>query len=218
MNMNWMKQKWVRVVFGVVIFVTLFFIKEWSSSSSNTPLTSDTTPLLPLSHTSIDKPGGLSQDKSLVLFVRNYPAKDICDEDGCYRKNEIWIKNNNTGEEKLLVRSGDVSEYSFANSDAFPFSSIANLSSPVFSLDNKKVYFMMNAAWVTSSAILWADVSDGTLHFVSDGMSLEVVSAGPYKGNLKVSKHKYYDPPNDGSYNHYYIITDSGKEIKDLGE
>lgn len=216
--MNWLKQNWIKVIsLGVVILVAIIFIKEWSSNLSNTSLISDTISPLPSSRTSIDKLGGLSQDKSLALFVRNYPAKDICDEDGCFKRNEIWIKNNDTGEEKLLVRSGDVSGYSFANSDAFPFSSIANLLSPVFSLDNKKVYFM-SSAWVTSGAILWADVSDGKLHFVSDGMSLEVIDAGLYKGNLRVSKHKYYGPPNYGSYNHYYIITDSGREIKDLGE
>ncbi len=205
---------------GIVILVATIFVKGWNKSSSDTVLISnqDTSSPLPLSSAPFEELGGMSQDKSLTLIVKNYPNKDVCDDGGyiCIKNNEIWIKNNNTGNENLLVKSGDISEYPFANSDNFPFSSIYNLKSPIFSLDNNKVYFM-SSAWTTSDAIFSVDISTGKLKLISDGNSLEVVRIGSDKGNLKVLKHKYYNPPDYGSYDHYYVITDSGKEIKDLG-
>ena len=166
-----------------------------------------------------DELGGSSWDKALTLFTRRYPERPRLNLGWSDEAldNEIWIKDNNTEKETLLVKSGETSKYSFTDSDSFPFPGISGLSSPVFSLDKKKVYFM-SMAWVTSNAVFSADVSAGELRFITDGNSVDVITRGSYKDNLIVFKHKYYEAPKEGSYDHFYIITDTGKEIKDLGE
>ena len=170
--MNWLKQNWIQIVLVILILGALFFIKK--QNIGNTPL--------------INELGETSQNKSLTIVIKNSPETDICHGiapyNDCISNNEIWIKNNNTGEEKLLVKSGDISKYPFANSDYFPFSNIYNLHSPVFSLDGKKVYFM-SYAWITEDAIFLVDVSTGELHLVSGGNSLEIIDAGPQTAEIK---------------------------------
>ncbi len=205
-------------------FITSFFISVWpyqqlslsASIKNSAALVSET------NYEQIEFPfwgetSILSPDKKFTVFIRVYPETNVADEYKEYGHipyDEIWIKDNDSGEEKILVKTGEVSSYSFSNSDNFPFSNIYGLQDIIFSLDGKRVYFS-SYAWSTSAAIFSVEISTGKLHFVSAGNSPEVISGGLNKGNLIVSKHRYY---NYGSYDHYYVIEDNGKEIKDLGD
>ena len=62
------------------------------------------------------------------------------------------------------------------------------------------------------------DIETKSEHFVCDGNSLKVIQSGSYAGDLIVNQHRYYGPPNYGSYNDYYIVTPEGEEITDLGD
>ncbi|PIR24306.1 hypothetical protein COV42_01335 [Candidatus Campbellbacteria bacterium CG11_big_fil_rev_8_21_14_0_20_44_21] len=210
----------------LVLLVGVSFIPEQDSSeekggvhSENTTII-NTSPLLTQNIFSDKALSSESSDKSLSAFIKNYPETDVADKYGVYGHipyNEIWIRDNNSGKEKLLVKTGDVSNYSFANTNRFPFSAIYGLHLPIFSLDGNKLYFM-SFAWTTSGAIFSVDISTGQLNFITDGNFVGVITMGSNKGNLIVRKHKYYGEPNYGSYDHYYIITETNEEIRDLGD
>lgn len=216
--MNWLKQNWIKLSVGLGVFLIVIFYGLSTNQYANIIDSSPTyTPEMPFPY--FGEKEVLSLDKKFTVFLKVDPKNDVAEKYGVYGHipyDEIWIRDNSSGKEKMLVKTGDVSNYPFAKTDAFPFSDIYGLQDITFSLDSKKVYFS-SYAWETAMAIFSVDISTSKLKFVSDGNSLEVIDTGPYAGNLNVLKHKYYGLPDYGSYDHYYIITDSGKKIKDLG-
>jgi len=155
----------------------------------------------------------LSPNGQLSVFVRNYPRRKADYE--CY-DNEIWLRDNTNGEEKMLVSSKDIIKEKTNSSDDVPFDVFCTLMSPKFSLDGKNVYFN-SYAWVTDHAIFSADISTGVFKFISAGGPVDVITKGVYKGKLFTSKHKYYEE--GGSYDDWYIIDENnGREIKDVGD
>lgn len=157
----------------------------------------------------------ISPDENFRVFIKDNPDRDICDETGCEWYNEFWISDIKNNTSSLLIASGDVSQYSFADSTKFPFGLIHSLRGPIFSLDGTRVYFL-SYAWRTSLAVFSVDIATKELKFISDGSSLSIITKGQFRNLLVVSRHKYYDE--GGSYDHYYIINDQGEEKKDLGE
>ena len=73
-------------------------------------------------------------------------------------------------------------------------------------------------AWATSAAIHEVDLKTKKERFVCDGNELGIVSKGKYKGNLVVNQHRYYSNSDGGSYDHYYLVDENGKVLKELGE
>lgn len=158
-----------------------------------------------------------SSDKNFRAFIKDNPDRDTCDETGCAWQNEIWISDVKGGTSQPLISSGNIAQYSFVESKRFPFSAIHSLRNPVFSLDGKKLYFL-SFAWTTSPAVFSVDIITKKLDFISSGLSLDIITKGKYRSLLIVAQHRYYGPPDYGSYDHYYIINDKGEEVKDLGD
>ena len=163
----------------------------------------------------------LSPDKKSTVFLEINPEVNVAlryGSDGHVPYDEIWIKDSVSGDSRLLVKTGDISDYSFAESDAFPFSDIWGLQDIAFSLDGSKLYFM-SYAWTTSRAIFSVDVATCKLRFISGGNSFDLITEGVYKGSLKVLIHKYRDVPEGlSAYDHYYVISEDGRELEDLGD
>jgi hypothetical protein len=119
--------------------------------------------------------------------------------------NELWLKNDATGEKRLLVACKD---------DEKMENEICNIENPQFSTDKTKVFFE-SAAWATSGAIHVVDLKTGKEKFVCPGNGLQVVDSGKYMGDIVTNMHKYNEA---GSYDHFFIVNDEGKEQVDLGE
>ncbi|HFF9779760.1 hypothetical protein [Serratia marcescens] len=90
------------------------------------------------------------------------------------------------------------------------------------------VYFITEA-WATSGAVhmlprdVWMKTlesnkypSNDDIKYITDGNYVQVIETGKYAGNLIVSKHKYRD--GGGSYDPYYLVSSSGKEVKEIGD
>jgi hypothetical protein len=93
--------------------------------------------------------------------------------------------------------------------------SIAVVNSPQFSPDGKKVYFL-STAWVTSDAVHVVDIGSKVETFMCAGNTIDVISTGKYRGFLVVQKHRYY--PREGSYDHYWLVSPKGVEVRQIGD
>ncbi|MCX6793432.1 MAG: hypothetical protein NTY12_05465 [Candidatus Falkowbacteria bacterium] len=167
-----------------------------------------------------DSQPSLSEDKKLIVFVRDIGDKvpSIDFAGGTTNYNQIWLLNLDTLVEKKVFKSSDLKDINLllnAVGEKFPIDKIANLSNPLISLDNNYIYFM-SLAWVTSGAIFSYNLNDNQIKLISDGNSLSLVKDGEFRGDLIISRHKYYEE--GGAYDNDYIIDpNTGKELKMLG-
>lgn len=79
--------------------------------------------------------------------------------------------------------------------------------------DGRTLYFN-TTAWATSGALHALDLVTGKERFVTSSIGFFVATRQPYAGNLVVAKHKYQ--PTGGSYDHWWLVTPDGKEIRDV--
>ena len=156
-----------------------------------------------------------SFNQNLVTFVRikGEGRREAISGNMIYDQG-VWLRDLGTKQEKLIMANGDISFLPFAETEIFPFHEVYRFESPRFSIDQKRIYFLVNA-WVTSDALLEYDIVSQKINFVTPANFLKVIDAGIYKGKLLINQHRYFN--GGGSYDHYYIIDTQGKEIKDLG-
>jgi hypothetical protein len=122
--------------------------------------------------------------------------------------NELWLVNDATGEKRLLVGCRDAKEME---------NEICDIQNPQLSPDKSNVYFE-SSAWATSGAIHVVDLKSGNEKFLCPGNGLQVIDSGKYKGDIITNMHKYNKGDEGGSYDHFFVVDPTGKEMKDLGE
>ncbi|KPL67858.1 hypothetical protein SZ64_06860 [Erythrobacter sp. SG61-1L] len=76
-----------------------------------------------------------------------------------------------------------------------------------------KVLFQEVCRWTTSHYIVAVDLATGTRTGLTDGSDLAVLREGQYKGNLLISRHKYRDGDEGGSYDPTYVVSPAGKDV-----
>jgi dipeptidyl aminopeptidase/acylaminoacyl peptidase len=154
-----------------------------------------------------DSQPSLSPDRRRIAFVRSTPGKTVQTSLGDAEATELWLVDGD-GEQLELLVSG--------KEDGDPKKSLADFSSPQFSTDGRKIYFM-SVGWVTSGAVHVVDIQSKRESFVSPGNTLEVIQKGKYRGYLIVQEHKYFFGAKAGSYDHYWLLTPNGREIRHIG-
>ncbi|MEQ8174783.1 MAG: tetratricopeptide repeat protein [Syntrophomonadaceae bacterium] len=112
---------------------------------------------------------------------------------------ELWVKYSD-GHKELLVNNFK-QEY---------------LDNPQFSLDGTKVYFSGSNGIVSSDNTYVVNIKDKIVKKITYGYLIKVINEGEYKGNIIVSKHEYYGPPNYGSYDQKCVVDDNGKVLTKL--
>lgn len=151
----------------------------------------------------------ISAGGNFTFIIRdNGKPLDMGSGNGDTTNNELWLKNDATGKKRLLVTCKD--EKNVENE-------VCNIGNPRFSLDRSKVYFE-SSAWATSDAIHVVDLKTGKEKFLCPGNGLKVIKFGKFKGDFITTMHKYYGPPNYGSYDHNFVVDENGKELLDLGD
>jgi Tol biopolymer transport system component len=154
-----------------------------------------------------DSQPSISADKKRIVFVRNISGERVETNLGDEEATELWMVDSDGRKPERLVSGKE---------DSDPQKSLAALGSPQFSPDGLKVYFL-SVAWVTSLAIHVIDVRSRIDSFVCPGNTLRVIQRGKYRGYLIAQQHKYYLGERGGSYDHYWLLTPKGKEIRRIG-
>jgi dipeptidyl aminopeptidase/acylaminoacyl peptidase len=136
-----------------------------------------------------------------IAFIRRTPDRHVATSLGDQEATELWITTADRTKSRRLVsgRTSDSIERS-----------LADLSSPRFSPDGRRVYFL-SRAWVTSDAVHAVDVASGREWFIAPGNSLEVIPRGPFAGCLLVAQHRIREE--GGSYDWTWLLTSRGKTI-----
>ena len=137
-----------------------------------------------------------------VAFVRPTPHDSIPTSLGMEQATELWIADADGGHPRRLVRgsAGKTVERS-----------LAAMSSPQFSPDGRRIYFL-SRAWVTSDAVHAVDVASGREWYVAPGNSVAVIPRGPLAGCLLAGQHRYR-PDAGGSTNWTWLLATGGQEI-----
>ena len=141
----------------------------------------------------------------LTAFVHHTPDRRVATSLGEEEASEIWIASARGGKPRRLV----------VGRAAKPADSVtrtlAAMSSPKFSPDGRRVYFL-SSAWVTSDAVHAVDVATGREWFIAPGNSIAIIPRGRYAGCLLVSQHRYR-PNEGGSFDWTWLLGTDGKEI-----
>jgi dipeptidyl aminopeptidase/acylaminoacyl peptidase len=145
----------------------------------------------------------LSPDGRKVVFGRTSQVKSLIDDE---LEREIWLSDVSGNEEKLLMAS---------HHDALPEKTLTRFNSWIFSTDGKHLYFL-SAAWAVSDALHVLNMVSGQEHYLTEANDVLVIGKGKYANHLVVMKHKYFK--GGGSYDHYWLITQAGVELKVIGE
>jgi hypothetical protein len=137
-----------------------------------------------------------------VAFIRATPnhlvSTSLVDE----QATELWIADADGAHARRLLTGASADSVERV---------LAAMSSPLFSLDGRRVYFL-SRAWVTSDEVHAVDVATGREWFVAPGNSLAIIPRGPLAGCLLVDQHRSW--PNDGgSYDWTWLLTSNGQEI-----
>jgi len=154
-----------------------------------------------------DSQPSLSSDRRRIAFVRSTPGRTIQTSLGDTEATELWLVDIAGKYPELLVSGKE---------DPDPKKSLADFSSPQFSPDGRRIYFM-SVGWVTSGAVHVVDIQSKRESFVSPGNTLDVIQKGKYRGYLIAQKHKYFFRAKVGSYDHYWLLTPNGKVIRRIG-
>ncbi|WBW96347.1 hypothetical protein [Oceanirhabdus sp. W0125-5] len=132
-------------------------------------------------------------------FDSNYELETRIKQAGEYKKYQLYATYSD-GSDKLLVESkqdGDMTKL------------IADILDPMSSLDKTKVYFE-TPVWATTNAIHMYDFITDTEKFITDGLLVEVIKDGKYKGYLLVEKRIEGD---NGYYVNRVAVDNNGNEI-----
>ena len=218
-----------KIVFGVLILVWIIYFVFIYDTNRNQDLKAMI--VSDKSETLIPAPAIISKDESSlggIFFCPNFFEKNshnpTFNQDISHNgklmveveKTSLIIKRLSDGKE---IRT--VSEY--AHND--PTKNLTTFYKPRFSLDDSKVYFIVDA-WTTSTAIHELDLSTGKTRFITGGYDLivipsvsekdtgDLVRTENYAGYLIAKQHKYF--AGSGSYDWYWIINPkTGKNIEE---
>ncbi len=137
-----------------------------------------------------------------VAFIRPTPDHMVSTSLGDAQATELWIADADGSHARRLVSGAAADSVERA---------VAAMSSPQFSLDGRRIYFL-SRAWVTSDAVHVVDVATGEEHFVAPGNSLAIIPRGALAGCLLVGQHRYRKDA-DGSYDWTWLLGSDGHEI-----
>lgn len=79
------------------------------------------------------------------------------------------------------------------------------------------ILYALVPGWVTSDALIRFENDGPSAKLLVGANSVYLIASGQYAGKLMVSQHRYYDDQ-PGSYDHYFIIDEDGKQLAEFGE
>ena len=158
----------------------------------------------------LDSDPSLSANEKLVVFVRRTLSSKIFTGAGLLDTNELWVADTTgTGANARRVLAGHSVE---GKSDDLP---LAGFSSPAFSPDASRVYFLAQIA-ATSQHVYLLELKSGQVRFLCRGIGFEVLNSGDDSGYLIVFKDIPRVMP--GHVFRYWLLDRDGKEVGEIGD
>ncbi len=164
----------------------------------------------------------LSVDRRHLVFVKYRPRSD--DELGHGSRlyegraslvGDIWISAIDGSQAEMVLKGGPRPQL-VPPVDVLP-KELEGITSPKFDPDATMVYFIADG-WTTSGAIYVLDLKTREVKYFTDGNVFAVLHGAPHRGELLVMKHRYYGPPNQGSYDHFWLVSPTADVLDDFGD
>jgi hypothetical protein len=140
----------------------------------------------------------LSPDGRWLAYVRRPVGKGSLDE--------LWIADAAERSPRRLLAP---------QPHQAPQHNLTGFNTLAFSPDGRMLYFLTQA-WTTSNALHRIALAGGEPVYLGAAKNLQVVPRGRYAGYLVVQKHKYFK--GGGSHEPYCLLTQNGREVRELGE
>jgi hypothetical protein len=157
--------KIIYTIIGVFVFTLLYFgygiytvnktikVNELNTEGNTYPVTSNAI---------------VSKDESKLVFVRDtgdHRPSDFFAE-GIDNYNQLVILDIATGQEEVLLKSGNIADLKIANlPQDFPINILINIGDIKFSTDESKVYFT-TSAWATSGAVFSIGITTREISYI----------------------------------------------------
>jgi hypothetical protein len=156
----------------------------------------------------LDSDPSLSVNGKLVVFVRRTPTSKIDTGAGSLDTNELWVAETTAAGNAHRILSG----HSAGAKSGDP---LAGFTSPKFSLDARRVYFLAQLA-ATSQHLFVLDLKSEQVRFLCRGIGFEVLNSGNNAGFLIVLKDIPRVMP--GHVARYWLLDQDGKDVGEIGE
>lgn len=164
-----------------------------------------------------DSNASLAKNKKFVVFLRTVKNTLVKEEgDLVIDETAIMLYDLRISSEKTLVQGCKFdgtgsSPFDYADSEKYPFSGLCNITTPLLSSDDQRVYFE-TTAWTVSEAVHYCMISSGKIVFFHSGSLNEVYLDGNLSINITdIEKNK-------GRYYQDWLFDKNGKAIKALGK
>lgn len=149
-----------------------------------------------LSQAASDKP---------VISVRETPGMMVSTGLGDFQATELWLTATDKNTAELIVRGRE---------DPDIQKTIANITDPALSADNRFIYFL-SEAWATSGSLQKVEIATKKASFVIDACGFEIIKTGIFEGLLLVDRHLIED---NGRDSYLWLVSPDGKPIRQIGQ
>jgi hypothetical protein len=140
----------------------------------------------------------LSFDRRRVVFMKYRLATQ---ENHVYGRREtligdLWISDADGSKPELALQGSSEAE-----------GEAVHVVNPQFDPDGKLEYYLAHLGYATTAAICVLDLETKMVKEFTQGLSFVVLHGDPHKGHLLVLKHRYYEPSQFGSYDHFWLVS-----------
>jgi len=206
-----MKIRWS--IIALLLASTHLWAQEVFTKNGNIYLKDNPDKFVQMTASGQDYAPSLSQNGKLIAFVRNTPNLVVNTGSGDVSSTELWLLNIETQKTELLVKGKENKQIK---------KTLAGFESPRFSPDSRSIYFI-SAAWATSGSIQKIEIDTKKIQFLTDGITLEVISnkGNKYNGFLLVDKALIkFDKDGEslGRDDYLWLISPNGKPVKEIGQ
>ena len=203
--------RWFRpVAFVAVVFSSAVgFGQTVSIKDGNVFYNAKDHRTIQITSSGLDSDPSLSVNTKRIIFVRRTPEAKIATGAGLLDTNELWVADTTAGGDTHRILAGHQEK---VDSDRL---SLAGFSSPKFSTDARRVYFLAQIA-ATSEHLFMLDLRSQQVHFICRALAVEVLHSGKYAGFLIVLKDIPRVMP--GHVCRYWLLNPDGKDVGEIGE
>lgn len=162
-----------------------------------------------------------SSDGSTRIFVRTDASRKVDTSTGESDYEELVMVRNGQPEQVLLHGRGIGK-----TKDGMGFQverTLTGFDNLSLSIDGKTLFFT-SRAWVTSDAVHAVDLASGASRYLTDGLFVQVIEQGPFRGRLFVLHYRLDDRHPVGSADYRgripqsSILEESGRLVRKLPE
>jgi hypothetical protein len=196
-------------VVAAAVLATVAFGQTVSVKGGNVFFTAKGGSTIQITSSGLDSDPSLSVKKNLVVFVRRTPETKIGTGAGLLDTNELWVADTTPNGDAHRILEGHQEKL---DSDKL---SMAGFTSPKFSTDARKVYFLAQIA-ATSEHLFVLDLKSQEVRFICRAIGLEVLHSGENRGFLIVLKDIPRVMP--GHVFRYWLLDPNGKDVGEIGD